>query len=610
MKNKSNRTNCFLLCLVLIGLFGCQASNTQNSGLLAASINQAEKNLPPELNSAIVSIDAADSKKAIGENFMVVTANAHATEAAKNILLQGGTAIDAAIAAQLVLGLVEPQSSGIGGGGFLLHWDAQQKLLKSYDGRETAPLSVDENLFFNPQLGQEDKFFDAVLGGKSVGVPGLIKMLELAHQQHGALPWKALFNPAIDLSNNGFAVSERLNALLRLVPLVDQRTIIKNYFFDDQGVALAIGSRLKNPEYARSLMMIAEQGSSYFYRGELSKKIIEATEKDDNAGYLTTKDFSGYNAVQRVPVCQEIFSHRLCGMGPPSSGGTTVLSILSILELLTDPSLADSGQQLDNNPLLAHYFIEASRLAFADRNTYLADPDFISVPVQQLLAADYLSSRAKLINPVQAMAIAKPGKLTRPLAHRYITQASPELESTSHLSIVDRYGNAVSMTSSIETAFGSRLMVDGFLLNNQLTDFSFTPRDGNKRLVANRVQGGKRPRSSMSPMIIFDRNSQPILIIGSPGGKRIIPYVAGFIYEVLGLGRSPQSALSRPHITNIGRGVEIEQGTPAALIDSLTLMGHSPKVKYQTSGLHIIYRQKGQWLGLADPRREGVSAGD
>lgn len=603
-----------LLGLALLLLFACQDADLPrppHSDLLTES---ADNNLPPEPSSHIVDLESLDQaqlvKKATSNNFMVVTANPHATAAAKKILLQGGTAMDAAIAAQLVLGLVEPQSSGLGGGGFLLYWDAKQKTLKSYDGRETAPLSVDENLFFSPELGKTDKFFAAVLGGKSVGVPGLVKMLELAHQQHGELDWQQLFSPAIQLADQGFAVSERLNTLLRLVPKVKQREAIRQYFFDQQGQPWAIGAQLKNPEYAQTLVKLAEQGGDYLYRSELTQKIITAVNQDDNAGYLTAKDFTEYQPLERTPVCRQVFNYRLCGMGPPSSGATTVLATLLILEQLAEPILAAGDEPIENNPLLAHYFIEALRLAFADRNTYVADPKFVPVPINQLLATDYLHSRAQLISAQRAMPVVVAGDLTSPLAARFTTQSSPELESTTHLSIVDQLGNAVSMTTSIETAFGSRLMVGGFLLNNQLTDFSFRPRDVNQERVANRVEGGKRPRSSMSPMIVFDQNNQPILIIGSPGGKRIIPYVAGFIYEVLALGRAPEAVLQRPHITSIGRGVEVEQGTSASLIDGLATLGHKPQVKYQTSGLHLIYRNQGQWLGLADPRREGTAVGE
>ena len=602
-----------LLSLALLLLFACQDVDHPrplNSDFLTES---ADNNLPPEPSSQIVDLEGLDQaqpiKKATSNNFMVVTANPHATAAAKKILLQGGTAIDAAIAAQLVLGLVEPQSSGIGGGGFLLYWDAKQKILQSYDGRETAPSSVDENLFFSPESGQTDKFFSAVLGGKSVGVPGLVKMLELAHQQHGELDWQQLFSPAIQLADQGFAVSERLNTLLRLVPKVKQRDEIKQYFFDQQGQPLAIGTQLKNPDYAQTLEKLAEQGGDYLYHSELTQKIITAVNQDNNVGYLTAKDFTEYQPVERAPVCRQIFSYRLCGMGPPSSGATTVLATLLILEQLAEPILVAGQEPIENNPLLAHYFIEALRLAFADRNTYVADPEFISVPVNQLLATDYLAKRAQLISSKRAMPDVAAGDITLPSATRFMTQDSPELESTTHLSIVDQLGNAVSMTTSIETAFGSRLMVGGFLLNNQLTDFSFRPRDVNQERVANRVEGGKRPRSSMSPMIVFDQHNQPVLIIGSPGGKRIIPYVAGFIYEVLALGRAPEDALQRPHITSIGRGVEVEQGAPASLIDGLAELGHRPKVKYQTSGLHLIYRKQDQWLGLADPRREGTAVG-
>lgn len=576
------------------------------------------KDLAPEPQSKIVSLQVADSehnrKLAGGKKFMAVTANEHASNAAYAILAEGGTAIDAAVAAQMVLGLVEPQSSGLGGGGFMLYWDAAKATLETYDGRETAPLLADENLFFNPKSEIPDGFFQSVIGGKSVGVPGIVKLLEIAHAKHGRAPWPILFDSAIGLAENGFAVSERLNKLITLVPKVAERKAIADYLFAD-GQPLAVGHRLKNPAYAATLKQLATNGSSAFYQGALAEQMIAAINNDKNAGQLSQRDLNEYQIKQRAAVCKEVFAHKVCGMGPPSSGGSTTLAILGILEHLdqtnkTPLTAAEKFQGLASQPVIAHQLIEASRLAFADRNTYIADPDFVDVPIKALLDDEYLKSRAELIRKDQVMtavAPGDPGRLGSDVS--FIMQPSPELLSTTHMSIVDRYGNALSMTSSIETAFGSRLMVGGFILNNQLTDFSFVPRLADKTLVANRVQAGKRPRSSMSPMIVFDQSNKPVLVIGSPGGKKIIGYVARVLYEVLAFNRPLADAIEAPHVFHMGSRLELESSVDAELKDALIALGHQPIVKPQTSGLHAIILQDNQWLGVADPRREGTALG-
>ena len=581
-----------------------------NNSTTTRAIESQDKDLAPEPESKIVSLQTGDSlainKIATGKKFMAVTANPHATKAAYAILEKGGSAVDAAIAAQMVLGLVEPQSSGIGGGAFMLYWDQQAQKLIAYDGRETAPMAADENLFIG-QSGKPISFFDAVIGGKSVGVPGVVKMLEDAHNQYGVVSWSSLFDEAIHLSTTGFAVSERLNTLIKVVPKVAGREHIANYLFDNHGEPLSIGSTLKNPEYAETLKILAQNGSDTFYRGQLAQKMVEASHRDKNQGKLSLTDFFLYEAKQRPPLCKKILSYKICGMGPPSSGASTTLAILGMLE-----NLVNNGEN-NQEVLNAHYFVEASRLAFADRNTYIADPDFINVPVAQLLDAAYLQQRSQLVSDDRLMDKVGAGQFHTPDIGQYLMQPSPELVSTTHLSIVDQFGNAVSMTSSIETAFGSRLMVGGFILNNQLTDFSFVPRTSDKALVANRVQGGKRPRSSMSPMIVFDtdneNNNRPILIIGSPGGKKIIPYVARVLYEVLFFDSALAEAIERPHILNTGRQVEIEKGASEKIMTALKALGHKPVVKPQTSGLHAISRHNDEWLGVADPRREGVALG-
>lgn len=540
-------------------------------------------------------------KHAVSTKHMVVTANPHATDAAQKILSWGGTAADAAIAAQLVLGLVEPQSSGIGGGAFVLHWNNQRKKLTTWDGRETAPAAVDAQHFM-----QGDKpmgFFDAVIGGHAVGTPGVIALLEALHAQHGSLPWSSLFQPAISLARTGFVISPRLHALLVQMPKVAVNPAISDYFFNDEGqTPKAVGTLLKNPDYAETLERIAKKGAKEFYGGRIAKKIAAAVAEDPNrTGTLNREDLKRYQAKQREPVCGAFRQYRICGMGPPSSGGTTVAALLGTLQHVADAKTAPADQ--------AHFFAEASRLAFADRNRYIGDPDFVRVPTAGLIESDYLRQRSTLIKATSSMATAPAGSPAGSKALTYLTASSPELPSTSHFSIVDDYGNIVSMTTSIETAFGSRIMVGGFLLNNQLTDFSFLP-ENEEGLVANRVEGGKRPRSSMSPTIVFE-GDKPRLVIGSPGGSRIIDYVARSIWDVLENRIPVARAIAAPHIVHMGRQLELEEGrAQPELIKHLEAVGHKVAVKPQTSGLHAIWIADQFLEGGADPRREGTIKGE
>ncbi|QFT56948.1 gamma-glutamyltransferase [Microbulbifer sp. THAF38] len=540
-------------------------------------------------------------KSAKAESYMAVTANPHASRAAEQILALNGGAVDAAIAAQMVLGLVEPQSSGIGGGAFMLSYDAKDKQLRYYDGRETAPAGVDENYFMHD--GKPRSFMQAVIGGYSVGVPGVIRMLEMAHQRDGKLPWKVLFQPAIQLAENGFEVSPRLHQLLSKLPHVDARPAIANYFFDSNGNPLPVGHRLKNPEYARTLRVIAAGGADAFYKGEIAEAIVKAVRGDTkNPGLLSLEDMANYRAKQRQPLCSVFLEYQICGADAPSSGGTTVGGILGMLQEFPIAEM-EAGDDL-----LTHLFIEASELAFADRNTYSADSDFISVPSKALVSPAYLSERATLINPDSAN-IAKPGKPNTGASKR-LTAQSPEMPNTSHLVIVDRYGNGVSMTSSIETGFGSRLLVKGFLLNNQLTDFSFTPKADNGQLVANRIQAGKRPRSSMSPTVVFNKDGSLRLLVGSPGGSRIIDYTARTILYHLGLNMPIADAIAAGNIGAIGRRVELEPGFFSQdTIDKLKGRGHQVIERNLNSGIHAIAIKDNTLYGGADPRREGSALG-
>lgn len=596
-----------LLIPALVGLISCAVSPDPDRSIqkqpAVPVLQDAGSN--PEPATTQNNNPAQALKQKAGSSYVAVTANPHASSAAGAVLERGGSAIDAAIAAQMVLGLVEPQSSGIGGGAFLLYWDNTERRLYSYDGRETAPQSATEKLFLDSE-GKPLGLGEAIVGGRSVGVPGLLRMLELAHSNHGSVTWRELFDEAIDLAENGFAVSPRLHTLIERVPLLDKRPVLRNYLFENEE-ALQAGSRLKNIEYAVSLQEIAEQGADYFYGGELARAIVDTVNRDDNPGSLSLQDLAAYSAAEREPVCQWIFGYNICGMGPPSSGATTVLGILGQLEQLLSEGRLKRGDTVSGSVDAAHAFIEAMRLAFADRNTYLADPDFIAVPVDELLEKDYLAARAALIDPLERTEAISAGKLNEGNT-AFVTASGFDLPSTTHLSIVDSAGNIASLTSSIETAFGSRLMTNGFILNNQLTDFSFSPVDKDGGDVANRVEGGKRPLSSMSPMIIFNKANEPVMVIGSPGGKSIIAYVARVIYDHIVGGNDLYEAINGKHVVDTGR-LRLEEGIDDQLVEGLRAKGHQPALRGQSSGIHALHRIPGGWQGVADPRREGsVSA--
>lgn len=554
--------------------------------------------IAPEAASGFGAIKSANYSKA-----MVVTANPHASRAAVKILRQGGSAVDAAIAAQLVLGLVEPQSSGIGGGAFMLHWQARSGELIVWDGRETAPASVSETHYINTD-GQPMDFLSAVIGGHSVGVPGVLAMLEASHKEHGKLPWADLFTPAIILAEQGFAISERLHILLSRMPKVAVNPQIREYFFNRSETGWqpkTVGSQLQNPAYAQTLRRLAALGVTDFYQGELAKQIVQAVNNDSNLpGRLSLSDMKAYQPKKRDALCGQFRIYRICGVPPPSSGGTTILAILGLLEAYE----IRYGEHADWH----HGFIEASKLAFADRNAYVGDPAFVSVPTLGMIDQDYLHQRAKLIRNHSVLNNVNAG--LPPGAEPRLSSNSPEFPSTTHLSIVDTEGNVVSMTSSIETAFGSRIMVGGFLLNNQLTDFSFMPRAANGVLLANRVQSGKRPRSSMSPTIVF-KDDRALLVIGSPGGTRIINYVAGSLYRILVKQLPVAEAIADGHIIAMGYGVELESGrADESTLIRLRERGHNIVLRDQTSGLHVIRIDEKVGLeGGADPRREGEISG-
>jgi gamma-glutamyltranspeptidase/glutathione hydrolase len=533
---------------------------------------------------------------------MVAAANPMAAAAGRDILRQGGNAIDAAIATQLVLNLVEPQSSGIGGGAFLVYWSAREHRVVTFDGRETAPATARPERF----LGADGKplgFFDAVVSGRSVGVPGVLRMLALAHHRYGKLAWARLFAPSIKLAEEGFDVPPRLQALLAGDPFLRREEATRRYFYEADGTPKA---RLANPEFAAVLRAIAEKGADAFYAGDIARAIVTAVNgAPRHPGDLTPDDLARYEAKERSPVCGAYRRYRLCGMGPPSSGTLTLLQIVGMLQ---DFHLERTTPQA---PAALHLFAEASRLAFADRDRYMADSDFVPVPVRGLIDPGYLAGRARLIDRDHAReGRAPPGDPPGAHANAWRDDHAPELPGTSHISIVDAAGNALAMTTTIENAFGSRLMVDGFLLNNELTDFSFVPEEDG-RPVANRVEGGKRPRSSMTPLLVFDGSGRLVLTLGSAGGPAIIDDVARSVVAVLHWHEGLQDAFDMPNIGNRNGTTEIEAGPgAAALAAALTQRGHRVQVAERSSGLVGIRVTPRGLEGATDPRRDGAAMGD
>ena len=549
--------------------------------------------------------------------FAVAAANPLATDAGYQVLKAGGSAVDAAVAVQMVLTLVEPQSSGIGGGAFLLH--SNGKNVEAFDGRETAPAAADEKLFLGAD-GKPLPFYEGVVGGRSVGVPGTVRMLEMAHKQHGRLPWAALFQPAITLAEQGFKVSPRLNTLAKADAHLKKDPVALAYFFKPDGEPHDVGHTLRNPELAAVLRRIANEGSRALHEGEIAQAIVDKVQKHPgNPGKLTLADLAGYQPKKRNPICHDYRApskdYRICGFPPPSSGAIAVGQILGILGNTNAASLAP----VDGLPTAdwLHLYTEAARLAFADRGQFLADPDFVQPPGgswMTLLDPAYLAQRARLIGP-QSMKVAQPGT---PAAVRtgYAPMPDQPEYGTSHISIADAYGNAIAMTTTIEDQFGSRQMVKGFLLNNELTDFSFAPADAQGQPIANRVQPGKRPRSSMAPTLVFDKASGDLVMSGgSPGGALIIHFTAKTLYGVLNWGMTPQQAINLPNFASLnGPSVLEEKRFPPATVEALRTRGAEVREQAMTSGLQAITRGQAHgevfWFGGADPRREGVVMGD
>jgi len=542
--------------------------------------------------------------RAEAQRHMIAAANPYAAEAGLEMLRKGGSAVDAAIAAEMVLTLVEPESSGLGGGAFLLLYDPKTKLVTSFDGRETAPASATPDMFLDAN-GQPRAHFDAVPGGLSVGVPGLVAMLELAHKKYGKLPWAELFAPAIRLAENGVPMPHKLAETLREFPKIAAMPDIKRYFSKPDGTLMGEGDVLKNPELAASLRLIARHGAGAFYSGAIARAIVEKVRRAPvNPGGMALSDLAHYRARERTPVCAVYRGDRVCSMGPPSSGGISVLQILGMLARFPERDLApDSLSEV-------HLFSQASRLAFADRAVYMGDPAFVKVPVRGLLDPHYLAERSALIDPRRDMGTAEPGTppgLGTPLA----PEKARELHGTSQMSIVDDRGEVVSMTATVEFILGSEMMTKGFFLNNELTDFSFVPVIDGKP-VANAPAPDKRPLSAMAPTIVFDAKGRFLAALGSPGGPAIIPYVAETLVAMIDGGLSPQSAAALPHHVEMNGPLYLEKDTSLdALAPTLAQMGYDVRPHTgEKSGLNIIERTANGYVGGADPRRDGVAIGD
>jgi gamma-glutamyltranspeptidase/glutathione hydrolase len=574
-----------------------------------AYAQEAADAVAPEAATPALRLQAADSRRPVrAKNWMVAAANPLAAEAGADILRRGGSAADAAIAVQLVLGLVEPQSSGLGGGAFALYWNAAAQTLTTYDGRETAPRAATPTLF-QDENGEPLKFFDAVIGGRSVGVPGTPMLLSEMHKHAGLLAWADLFEAPIRLAGDGFPVSPRLAALIAATTdSLSRFEATRSYFMTGVTQALATGEPLKNPDYAQTLRTLRDGGASAFYSGPIAEDIVATVRNaSGNPGTMTLEDLAAYRVKIRPPVCVAYRGHDVCGMGPPSSGGLTVGQILGMLAPF------DMAGQSPDDPQTWRLIGDASRLAFADRGRYMADNDFVPMPTAGLIDPLYLEERALKLDQGTGKAMVgeevRPGDPKWDHAFNLADGEALDLPSTSHFVIVDVSGNIVSMTTTIENGFGSRLMVRGFLLNNELTDFSFRSHKGGVP-VANRVEPGKRPRSSMAPTIVL-AGGAPVLAVGSPGGSRIIPYVAKTLIAILDWGMDVQAAVDMPHLVNRFGTYDLEAGTAAeAFAGQLEALGYKTNVRALNSGLHAIAITPDGLAGGADPRREGVALGE
>lgn len=538
---------------------------------------------------------------------MVASANPIASRIGRDILRKGGSAVDAAIAMQAALTLVEPQSSGIGGGGFLLHFDGKSGQIDAYEGREAAPRAVKETHFMTPD-GKPMARDRYRVGGISTAVPGSLSLLARAHRRHGRLPWGELFQPAIDLAERGFKVSPRLHASIARDRYLREYAAARSYFFTPAGEPKPVGTVLKNPDLAATLKAVAKDGVRALHFGPIARDIAAAVRNDKRRpGLMTERDLGIYRAKLRRPVCGPYREWLICGFGPPTAGGIATIMTLALLERFDVASLAPSSAEA------VHLISEATKLINADRLRYVADPDFVNVPVSGLLDRGYLARRSRLIERTKAMTEARPGAIPKLARNAAPLAASDDSEqpSTTHLSVVDSQGNTVAMTSSVGGAFGARLLVRGFMLNNHATDFSPVPRTKAGRPKLNRPGGSKRPRSSQSPTLVFDPDGRLAFALGSPGGTRIIAYVVKTLIGVIDWRLDIQAAINLPnHAVRRGR-VDLERGTKLeAIAPKLRALGHRVRIRRLSSGIQGIARKDGVLIGGADPRREGLALGD
>ncbi len=562
--------------------------------LLFLAVGSAQAELP-----AVARIERS---AVTAKHTMVAAGHPLAVDAGLNMLARGGSAIDAVIATQMVLNLVEAHGSGIGGGAFVMAYDAKKKNVFAYDGREVAPMGATPELFIGPD-GKPMAFREAMVGGRSVGVPGLLRVLEMAHARHGKLPWATLFQPAITLAEKGFALPPQLQRHLANDNTLPNQPASRAYFYLPDGSPKPVGALMKNPEFAAVLKRVAREGSDAFYKGDIARDIVAAVRNHPtNPGSLSEDDLAAYRARAVEPVCGPYRAYKLCGMPPPSSGGVAILQILGALERFDMKAVHPGSVDA------LHLITEAERLAYADRDRYLGDDRFTDVPMAGLIDRDYNRKRSALISMDRSMGKAAAG-VPAGVKTTLADGDTPELPSTSHISVVDRNGNAIAMTTTIESYLGSRVFVHGFLLNNQLTDFSMQPKV-NGMAVANAVYPGKRPRSSMSPTLVFDSQQRLHMVVGSPGGSAIIPYVAKVLIATLDWGLDMQSAISLPNFGSRNGPTEIEQGTSyEALTGALQAKGHEVRTAPLTSGLHGIMRTSQGWQGGADPRSGGIAKG-
>ncbi len=545
---------------------------------------------------------SARGQEAPAAHDMAEAADPRAAAIGRDILRDGGSAADAAVAMAVSLTILEPQAAGIGGGGFLVHWAAKERRLTAFDGRETAPAAARPDRFLDA-AGKPLPFFDAVIGGRSVGVPGMLRMLALVHRRFGRLQWSRLMAPSIALAAHGFALSPRVQALIARDRFLARDTAARALYYAPDGTAKPPGAVIVNPALAATLEAIAQRGPDAFYRGKIARDIVAAVAHAPTPGDLAAADLADYHVKERPVVCRPYRRYRVCGMGLPS-GEVVVLEILGLLRPFDLTShVADVTAW--------HLFAEASRLAYADRARYLADPDFVAAPVAGLLDPAYLAARAKLIDPARAHpGAARPGEPAGRHSENWGDGMAPEFPSTSTITAIDRDGNAVAMTVTIEHDFGARLMVRGFLLNNELTDFSFLPaRDG--RPVANRVEPGKRPLSAMSPTMVFAPDGRLFLVLGSAGGPAIIDDVAKTIIGVIDWHKDIAAAIALPNIDNRNGATEIEaRPDTAALAAALASRGHDVRMSRRASGLGGIAVTRAGLVGAFDLRREGAALGD